>query len=183
MIGRLSLFSCRQRITVANGVMLFKKDIMLSTRQYETILRTKRSREEPRYWHAKNPVKLTILITEVFRISWGTRANISDNQEEDKLKKMLIGVVNYGFLEKEALTIFWTRIQDSRCLEKSFPAIYLCSSHRLPKQKPKTKKHNLWFQPDRLFFVFIEFFVFWFHSSNKQKTQGAFWCLLWSMQP
>ena len=74
--------------------------------------------------------------------------NISDNQEENKFKKKLIGVVNYGLLEKDASTFF-----DSRCLENVFPAVlnresicvalpfvYVFSSHRLPK--PKQKKQQ-----------------------------------------
>ena len=41
--------------------------------------------------------------------------NISDNQEEDQFKKKLIGVVNYGLLEKEASTFFGPgfKIQDA----------------------------------------------------------------------
>ena len=38
--------------------------------------------------------------------------NMSDNQEKDKLDKKLIGVVNYGLLEKEASTFSRTWIHD-----------------------------------------------------------------------
>ena len=91
---------------------------------------------------------------------------ISDNEEEDKFKNKLIGVVNYGLLEKEASTLL-----DSRCLENVFPAVlnresifvalpfvYLFSSHRLPKPKKHNSEENLWFQPGRCsfrFFVFV----------------------------
>ena len=67
--------------SLANSVMLINKDIMCSTRQYETILR-----EEPRYWHAKNPVKLTIFINYRGIQNQLVNTNISDNQEEDICK-------------------------------------------------------------------------------------------------
>ena len=76
MICWLSLPSCMQICFFANSAMLFNNDIMWSTRQYETILRMNMSREEPRYWHAKNPVKFTLLIAEVFRISSWTHTHI-----------------------------------------------------------------------------------------------------------
>ena len=42
--------------------------------------------------------------------------NISDNQEEeeDKFKNKLIGVVNYGLLEKEASTFFGLKMPRKR---------------------------------------------------------------------
>ena len=90
VIRWLSVLSCMQRISVfANSVMLFNKDIMWSTRQYETILR-----EEPRYWHAKNPVKLTIFIGYSGIQNQLMNTHIFDNQEEDTFKNKLTGVVN-----------------------------------------------------------------------------------------
>ena len=95
--------------SLANSVMLINKDIMCSTRQYETILR-----EEPRYWHAKNPVKLTIFINYRGIQNQCVNTNISDNQEPDKFKKKLIGVVKYGLLEKDASTFIGLKMPRNR---------------------------------------------------------------------
>ena len=87
---------------------------------------------------------------------------------------------------------------DSRCLETVFPAVlnresifvalpfvYLFSSHRLPKPKPKTKKTKLWGESlvsawKMCFCFHWVFFCDFIHGNNKQHTVFLF--LLWSIQ-
>ena len=56
MIRWLTLLSCMQRIMFsANGVMLFNKDVLWSTRQYEPILRMNRAKRGAKILAYKEP--------------------------------------------------------------------------------------------------------------------------------